>query len=39
MEEACRGFLDLAKEAAAACVAVVFGDPAFADLFQQLYCT
>jgi len=37
VEEACRGFLDLAKEGAAACVAVVFSDPAFADLFQRLY--
>ena len=37
VEEACRGFLDLAKEAAAACVAVVFSDPAFAELFQRLY--
>lgn len=37
MEEACRGFLDLAKEGAAACVAVVFSDPAFAELFQRLY--
>lgn len=37
VEEACRGFLDLAKEGAAACVAVVFSDPAFAELFQRLY--
>ena len=39
IEDACRGFLDLAREAAAACVAVVFSDPAFADLFTRLYCT
>lgn len=38
IEDACRGFLELAKEGAAACVAVVFADPAFADLFQRLYC-
>ncbi|KAI3425101.1 hypothetical protein D9Q98_008479 [Chlorella vulgaris] len=39
VEAACRGFLDLAKEGAAACVAVVFSDPAFADLFTRLYWT
>ena len=30
VEDACRGFLDLAKEGAAGCVATVFSDPAFA---------
>ena len=39
IEDACRGFLDLAKDAVAACVAVVFSDPAFADLFTRMYCT
>lgn len=39
MEGACRGFLDLAKEGVAACVAVVFSDPAFAELFTRLYCS
>lgn len=38
VEPACRGFLDLAKEGVAACVAAVFADPAFADLFLRLYC-
>lgn len=37
VEGACRGFLDLAKEAAAAAVALVFADPAFADLLSRLY--
>lgn len=39
VEEACRGFLDVAKEAAAALVASVFADPAFADLLTRLCCT
>lgn len=30
--------MELAKEGVAACVAAVFSDPAFADLFQRLYC-
>lgn len=38
VEPACRGFLELAKEGVAACVAAVFSDPAFADLFPRLYC-
>lgn len=39
VEGACRGFLDTAKLGAAACVAAVYADPAFADLFLSLYCT
>ncbi|KAL4437795.1 hypothetical protein ABPG77_005707 [Micractinium sp. CCAP 211/92] len=39
VEEACRGFLDLAKEAAAALVAAVYADPGFADLLTRLCCT
>ena len=39
IDDACRGFLDLAKEATAACVAVVFADPGFADLFAQVATT
>ena len=39
VEGACRGFLELAKEGVAACTAVVFADPAFAELFTRLYCS
>ncbi|PSC69331.1 exocyst complex component Sec6 [Micractinium conductrix] len=39
VEDACRGFLDLAKEGAAGCVATVFSDPAFADLFSRVACS
>ena len=36
IDVACRGFVELAKEATAACVATVFADPAFADLFSRV---
>eukprot|EP00887_Chlorella_sp_A99_P000004 scaffold16.g4.t1 len=39
IEDACRGFLTLAKEAVATLVAVVFSDPGFAELFPRLYCS
>lgn len=39
IEAACRGFLELAREAASACVALIYSDPGFADLFPRLYCS
>ncbi len=39
IETQCRGFLDVAKEAVAGIVGLIFADPGFAELFNQLYCS
>jgi len=39
IENQCRGFLELAKEAVGHLVASVFSDAAFAELFHKLYCS
>ena len=38
IEDACRGFLDLAKAACAGVCGSIFSDPAFAELFHRMYC-
>ena len=38
IEDACRGFLDLAKAACTGVCASIFSDPAFAELFHRMYC-
>lgn len=37
MEEACRGFLELAKTACGGICASIFSDGAFAELFYRMY--
>lgn len=39
IEAACRGFLELAKEAVHHCVSLVYADPGFVELFGRLYCS
>lgn len=39
IENQCRGFLELAKEAVGHLVASIFSDAAFAELFHKLYCS
>ena len=39
IEDACRGFLDLAKAACAGVCGSIFSDPAFAELFHRMYCS
>ena len=39
IENQCRGFLELAKEAVGHLVSAIFADTAFAELFHKLYCS